>query len=138
MRKASALVIASALWWVMGPFCTTLQRAEAATVQYQVVTNEIAAQQQDGTKVEVYRFDPAVYVAQQGDQVVMTFRGVKGHDHPIVLEGYDLRGVIHRNQVTTIKFKADKPGFFKLICTAHADAGHNGPMEAYLVVTPRR
>jgi heme/copper-type cytochrome/quinol oxidase subunit 2 len=55
-----------------------------------------------------------------------------------VLEGYDLRGVIHRNQVTTIKFKADKPGFFKLICTAHADAGHNGPMEAYLVVTPRR
>jgi plastocyanin len=123
--------------WFVAPFVGAAQRAEAATVQYQIVTNEIAAKQKDGQKVEVYRFDPAVYVAEEGDDVVLKFRGVKGHDHPIVLEGYDLKNVIHRNQVTTLKFKANKPGFFKLICTAHPDADHQGPMEAYLVVTPK-
>ncbi len=136
MREISALLLAGAVCWFVAPFVANTPRAEAATVQYQIVTNEIAAKQKDGTKVEVYRFDPAVYVAQEGDDVVLTFRGVKGHDHPIVLEGYNLKNVIHRNQVTTLKFKADKPGFFKLICTAHPDASHEGPMEAYLVVTP--
>jgi plastocyanin len=114
-----------------------IPEASAATRTYQVVTNEIAAKQKDGSTIEVYRFDPAVYVAGQGDDVVIKIRGLKGQDHPVELEGYGIQGVVHRNQVTTIKLKAHKAGFFRLICTAHADAAHEGPMEAYLVVTPK-
>lgn len=111
--------------------------AHAETVTYQIVTNEISAQQKDGAKTEVYRFDPAVYVVQQGDDVVLNILGLKGHDHPIVLQGYDIHDVIHRNQVTTLRFRANKAGFFQLICTSHADAQHEGPMEAYVVVLPK-
>ncbi|GMA51704.1 hypothetical protein GCM10025857_30610 [Alicyclobacillus contaminans] len=111
--------------------------AHAAVDTYQVVTNEISAKQPGGGTVDVYRFDPAVYVAEQGDEVVLQFRGLKGHDHPIVLDGYNLHATVRRNERTTLRFIADKPGFFHLICTAHADAAHEGPMEAYLVVTPK-
>lgn len=112
--------------------------AHADEVSYSVVTNEIKAKQTDGQAKEVYRFDPAVYVANEGDDVTLRFYGLKGHDHPIYLEGYDVRDVIHRNQVTTMKFHADKPGFYRLVCTAHKDAAHKGPMEAYVVVIPKR
>ncbi|MCL6636724.1 MAG: cupredoxin domain-containing protein [Alicyclobacillus sp.] len=123
--------LAAAALWLYGPV------ASAATVSYQVVTNEISAKQPGGGKVEVYRFDPAVYVAMQGDDVELHLHGLKGHDHPVVLEGYNVNGVIHRGQETVLKFKADKPGFYRLVCTAHADAAHVGPMEGYLLVFPR-
>ncbi len=110
----------------------------AESVSYQVLTNEIAAKQTDGSTTEVYRLDPAVYVAAEGDDVTLRIRGLKGHDHPLVLEGYNLHTVVHRNEVTTLHFKATKPGFFRIICTAHADANHEGPMEGYLLVIPER
>ena len=110
----------------------------ANTVTYQIVTNEIAAKQTDGSKVEVYRFDPGVWVVNEGDDVVLKIRGVKGHDHPVVLEGYQVNGVVHRNQTTDLRLKANKPGMFHLICTSHADAAHNGPMEGYLIVVPQK
>jgi plastocyanin len=110
--------------------------AMAKTVTYQVVTNEIKANQKDGSSIEVYRFDPAVYVATEGDDVNLEIRGLKGHDHPVVLEGYNVKGVVHRNQVTKLEIHSAKPGFYRLICTVHADAAHEGPMEAYLVVIP--
>lgn len=130
-RAVVALLGFSALSWAIAPL-----EASAAPVTYQVVTDEIKADQGKGKVVEVYRFDPSVYVVNQGDDVTLRFRGVKGHDHPIELEGYHLKGVIHRNEVTTLNFKASKPGFYRLVCTAHADANHDGPMEAYLVVVP--
>ncbi|MCL6516315.1 transcriptional regulator [Alicyclobacillus sp.] len=110
----------------------------AATVTYRVVTNEIAAKQADGSEKEVYRFDPAVYVANEGDDVELHLYGLRGHDHPFVLEGYNVRGVIHRNQETVVRVHADRPGYFRLVCTSHADAAHEGPMEAYLIVIPRQ
>ncbi|WDL95715.1 hypothetical protein [Alicyclobacillus sp. ALC3] len=109
---------------------------DGQTVTYQIVTNEIKARQADGSNVEVYRFDPGVFVVRQGDTVNLRIRGVKGHDHPVVLEGYNVRGVVHRNQTTTLSFRADKVGIYRLICTIHADAAHEGPMEGYLVVVP--
>lgn len=134
MKVALTVMVA----WALAPFFAPVQHASAETVTYQVVTNEITANQKNGDKTEVYRFDPAVYVVHQGDDVVLSIRGVKGHDHPISLEGYQIHDVVHRNEVTTVKFKADKAGFFRLICTAHADSSHEGPMEAYLVVTPNK
>jgi heme/copper-type cytochrome/quinol oxidase subunit 2 len=47
-----------------------------------------------------------------------------------------LHAVIHRNQTTTLSFQANKVGTYRLICSTHADAAHEGPMEAYLVVLP--
>lgn len=106
------------------------------TKTYQVVTNEIVGKSADGKETEVYRFDPAVFVANQGDDVTIKIHGLKGHTHPVVLEGYGVRGVVERNQTLTLHVHADKPGMFRLICTTHADRAHEGPMEGYLVVVP--
>lgn len=110
--------------------------ARANVVTYQIVTNEIKAKQSDGTVVEVYRFDPGVFVVPQGTDVSLQIRGLKGHLHAVVLEGYDVRGVVRRNQTTTLHIHADKAGVYRLRCTTHADAAHEGPMEGYLVVLP--
>lgn len=110
--------------------------AHAAAATYEVVTNEIAAKQTDGSYVEVYRFDPGVFVVEEGDEVTLKLRGLKGQVHPVVLEGYHLKTVINRNEVATLHFRATKPGMFRLVCTAHADAAHEGPMEGYFIVMP--
>lgn len=107
------------------------------SVIYHIVTNEVSAKQKDGSEVEVYRFDPGVFVASQGDDVKLEIRGVKGHDHPVVLKGYGVSGTVHRNQTLDLHFRADKPGIFPLVCTLHPDAQHQGPMEGYLVVVPK-
>ncbi|MCL6454912.1 MAG: hypothetical protein K6T78_14995 [Alicyclobacillus sp.] len=121
--------------WVAGGM--SVPQAHAASVTYQILTNELKAKQ-DGAEHEVYRFDPAVYVVNQGDDVTLQIRGFKGHDHPVLLEDYNLRTVVHRNQVTTLHFQASLPGFHRLVCTEHLDAQHEGPMEAYLVVIPSK
>jgi plastocyanin len=110
---------------------------ERGHATYQIVTNEIAAKQPDGRVIEVYRFDPSVYVVNQGDEVELRIRGLKGRDHPVVLEGYGLRGVVRKNQVLTLRLRAERAGIFRLVCTSHADAEHEGPMEGYLVVVPK-
>jgi plastocyanin len=109
---------------------------QGQTVTYQIVTNEIKAKQTDGSNVEVYRFDPGVYVVRQGDQVNLRIYGLNGHNHPVLLEGYNVQAVVHRNQTTTLSFRATKTGTYRLICTSHMDAAHEGPMEGYLVVMP--
>lgn len=108
------------------------------TDTYQILTNEIEAKQPDGTSTDLYRFDPGVYVANQGDEVVLKIHGVKGKAHPVVLEGYNVGGVVKKGQTLTLEFRADKPGLYRLICTAHPDLAHGGPMEGYLFVVPAR
>jgi hypothetical protein len=128
-------------WSVLASTLVTLgcviPQVSAKTITYQIVTNEISAKDPDGSKTEVYRFDPAIYPVFQGDDVVLQIYGVKGHDHPILLEGYNIRGVIHRHQLTTLRFHADKLGVFRLICLAHPDMAHHGPMEAYVIVSKK-
>lgn len=106
-------------------------------VTYQIVTNEIQTKLPTGKTMEVYRFDPGVFVVEQGTNVELKLIGVKGHDHPVTLEGYNVSGTIKKNTATSLKFTADKPGVFRLICVAHADVEHQGPMEGYLVVVPK-
>lgn len=124
-----------AVWW--GDPSATVA-AHAQSVSYQIITNEVKAKQSNGSEIEVYRFDPAVFVVNEGDDVTLQIRGFKGHDHPVVLEGYNLKAVVHRNQTTSLKFHAAKPGFYRLLCTSHIDAAHEGPMEGYVVVVPAK
>jgi plastocyanin len=132
--KVAALVLSAGV--CLATMAVSEPVAFAKTVTYQVVTNEISAKQTNGSKVEVYRFDPAVYPVTQGDEVVLRIRGVKGHQHDIVLDKYNLKATVNRNETTEMRFRADKPGVYRLICLTHKDEFHEGPMEGYLVVIP--
>jgi plastocyanin len=135
----SILNVLTAVSTMLAPFPVTVPRVPESvhSVVYQVMTNEIATEMPSGQEIEVYRFDPGVFVVDQGDEVVLKFYGLKGHEHPIVLDGYNVHAVIRKNELTALTFKADKPGLFRLWCTAHPDVFHNGPMEGYVVVLPK-
>lgn len=83
-------------------------------------------------ETSTYRWDPGVIVVNQGDEVELKIFGVNGKEHPASIEGYVPSFKVMRGQLTTVSFKADKVGTFKIVCTAHLPS-----MEGYLMVLPR-
>ena len=82
--------------------------------------------------VETYRFTPGTLVVNEGDTVTLEIAGINGKEHPFHIEGYDVRGVVKRGEITRVTFNADKAGLFKLVCDIHLPT-----MEADLVVLNR-
>jgi len=72
---------------------------------------------------------PFVY---QGDDVELQIWGVNGKEHPGRIEGYDKAFGVQRGQLTTVSFKADKAGVFRILCDIH-----NPSMTGTLVVLGR-
>ena len=83
-------------------------------------------------QVETYRFDPGTVVVNEGDTVTLEIVGINGKEHPITIDGYGLSTVLKRGEVRRLKFLADKPGIFRVMCAIHKPS-----MEAALVVLKR-
>ena len=67
----------------------------------------------------------------QGDKVTLEVLGINGASHPTTIEGYDISFEVKRGQLNRVTFTADKPGVFRIICSAHQPA-----MTGQLVVLP--
>jgi plastocyanin len=83
-------------------------------------------------EVSTYRWMPSQILVNQGDDVTLEYIGINGAEHPALIEGYNLKFVVKRDQVTTVSFKADKPGVFRIYCSAHHPSMHGE-----LIVLPR-
>jgi len=83
-------------------------------------------------EVSTYRWMPSQIVVNQGDEVTLEYIGINGAEHPSVIEGYDKSFNVKRGQVTTLTFKADKAGLFRILCGAHHPSMHGE-----LIVLPR-
>ena len=81
--------------------------------------------------VETYRWLPSEITVVEGDKVTLEILGVNGALHPSRIEGYDLKFDVKRGQLTTVTFRADKPGIFKVVCDVHGPA-----MTGSLIVLP--
>jgi plastocyanin len=58
---------------------------------------------------------------------------VNGKEHPGRIEGYEKTTFnVKRGQLTTVSFKADKAGVFRILCDLHQPS-----MTGQLVVLPR-
>ncbi|GIQ71027.1 hypothetical protein DUZ99_01575 [Xylanibacillus composti] len=111
--------------------------ADAAPDQPRVihmVTGEFEAEVAEDKEIEAYRWDPGTIVVNQGEHVKLSILGVNGKSHPFYIEGTSIKGEVKQGQETVIDLKFDKTGTYRLICLAHPDANHNGPMIAYIVV----
>ncbi|MBI4674873.1 MAG: hypothetical protein HY741_24800 [Chloroflexi bacterium] len=82
--------------------------------------------------VETYRWDSSTVVVNEGDDVTLEVIGINGKEHPTTIEGYNVNFAVQRGKLTKVNFKADKPGIFKIICSAHQPS-----MTADLVVLAR-
>ena len=80
-------------------------------------------------EVATYRWEPGTVVVNQGDVVTLEIIGINGKEHPISIEGYDVRDLVTRGHITRVTFTADKAGIFKIICDAHLPS-----MQSELVV----
>ncbi|WP_058303184.1 cupredoxin domain-containing protein [Gorillibacterium timonense] len=89
---------------------------------------------QNGKEVEAYVWHPGTVIAEKGETVTLRIRGINGASHPFYIEGTDVKGVVKKGMTTSVTFTPPKEGTYRIICTEHPDAAHNGPMIAYLVV----
>lgn len=70
-------------------------------------------------ETSTYRWEPGVVVVYQGDDVELQIWGVNGAEHPGKIEGYEKAFNVKRGQLTTISFKADRAGVFRILCDVH-------------------
>lgn len=99
-----------------------------------LVTGEFEAKMADGKEIEAYRWDPGTIVVNKGEKIKLIIRGVSGASHPFIIEGLNIKGEVKQGRETTVTFRADKEGTYRIICLTHPDAEHNGPMIGYIVV----
>lgn len=83
-------------------------------------------------ETSTYRWAPETVTVYQGDDVELKVFGVNGSEHVSTIEGYVDNFNVKRGQLTTVSFKADKVGVFKITCKTHQPA-----MEGHLIVLPR-
>ena len=85
-------------------------------------------------EVSAYQWQPGFVLANQGEDVTLEIIGINGAEHPSSIEGLGVPPfTVRRGQVTTVNFRANRPGFYRIICHTHQPT-----MVGYLVVLPRR
>lgn len=99
-----------------------------------MVTGEFKSTLQDGTEIESYIWHPGTIPVRKGEQVNLKIYGVNGAQHNFIIEGINVKGTVNKGEETTVSFKADKEGIYRIICTDHPIHEHRGPMIAYIVV----
>ncbi|MCI3923091.1 cupredoxin domain-containing protein [Paenibacillus sp. TRM 82003] len=99
-----------------------------------MVTGEFSATTKDGKKIEAYRWDPGTVFVNKGENVKLKLYGVNGENHPFLIEGLNIQGVVKKGEETVVNFHASKEGIYRIICLTHPDAANEGPMIGYIVV----
>jgi plastocyanin len=99
-----------------------------------MVTGEFKSTTDDGKEIEAYRWDPGTIFLEKGEKIRLKILGVNGKEHPFIIEGTDIKGVVKKGEETVVPLQFEKEGTYRLICLTHPSAEHNGPMIAYIVV----
>ena len=68
---------------------------------------------------ETYRFDSAVVVACEGEEVTLNIFGVNAAYHDITIKAFQQNFRVSRGQLSTVTFMAKKAGIFPIICITH-------------------
>ncbi|KAA0550042.1 hypothetical protein FZW96_01475 [Bacillus sp. BGMRC 2118] len=107
---------------------------EHEVYSFHMVTGEFSGKTDDGKELEAYRFDPGTIVVPAGKDIKLSIVGVNGKEHPFFIEGTNAKGNVKKGEETVLNLHFKKEGTYRLICTAHPDKEHNGPMIGYIIV----
>lgn len=131
-------LVAISGWYMMQPGAITTIGSQIDGKQKKfvinLVTGEFKATTEDGREIEAYRWDPGTINVPQGEKVTLSIYGVNGKEHPFIIEGTDYKGTVKKGKETVLEVLFEEEGIYRLICLAHPDIKHNGPMIAYIVV----
>jgi plastocyanin len=85
-------------------------------------------------EISSYQWQPSFILATEGEDVTLEVVGINGAEHQGFVEGISVPAfTVKRGQITTVNFRAARPGFYRLVCTNHLPT-----MVGFLVVLPRR
>jgi plastocyanin len=130
------MLIAISSWFLLkaGDTAVFNQQASEKPREIHMVTVEYKSTMKDGTKMEVYRWDPGTIKVEAGEKVNLFISGINGEEHPFYIEGTDIKGNVKKGEETMVPLHFEKEGTYRLICEIHGDRKHNGPMIAYIEV----
>ncbi|CAH2714311.1 hypothetical protein BACCIP111895_01472 [Neobacillus rhizosphaerae] len=134
---AVGVVLASISAWFMlkaGDKTVFNQQSDTSIREIHMVTVEFKSKMKNGKEIEAYRWDPGSISLKQGEKVKLFISGINGEKHPFYIEGTKIKGTVKKGEETIVPLKFDKQGTYRLICEAHSDRAHNGPMIADIVV----
>lgn len=81
--------------------------------------------------IRSFAFQPSQIVVHQGDMVTLNFVGAQGDHHEIEVEGIE-KFTIHRGEIHTVTFTANKVGTIDYYCHIHMPN-----MEGQILVLPK-
>ena len=114
---------------------TTFNQSEKGHArEIHLVTGEFKAKKEDGQEIEAYRWDPGTIFVNKNEKVILRILGVNGREHPFIIEGTTIEGVVKQGEESVIEVQFNKEGVYRLVCLTHPDKHSNGPMIAYIVV----
>lgn len=131
------MVIASASIWFFansGSVSVFSQEKSETVREIHMVTGEFKSKLPDGKEIEAYRWDPGTIFLEKDEKVNLKILGVNGDEHPFIIEGTEIKGMVKRGEETVVPLQFEKEGVYRLICLTHPDKEKNGPMIAYIVV----
>jgi plastocyanin len=129
------IAIIGSIWLSLKPDATPAIGGQNEQIrEIHLVTGEFKSTMEDGKEIEAYRWDPGTIFLEKGEKVSLKILGVNGKEHPFIIEGTDIKGVVKKGKETVVPLQFDKEGTYRLICLTHPTAEHNGPMIAYIVV----
>jgi heme/copper-type cytochrome/quinol oxidase subunit 2 len=127
--------VSFSVWYMLKAADTVVFNQENSNIrEIHLVTGEYKTKLSNGKEIEAYRWDPGTISIEKNEKVRLVIYGVNGESHPFHIEGTTIKGTIKKGQETVIPLKFKKEGTYRLICHAHPDKDHNGPMIAYIVV----
>ncbi|MDE5415429.1 MAG: hypothetical protein LPK26_11740 [Bacillaceae bacterium] len=133
---AIAVLFIGFSWYIFNSRAVTEAGSQTVAEKFEIhmVTSEIKSKTDDGKVIESYRWDPGTIYVPKDKKVSLTIYGVNGKEHPFIIEGTDVKGTVKKGEETVLDLHFTEEGIYRLICTAHANKDHNGPMIAYIIV----
>lgn len=128
------MILISSIWLFVRQEALPASLAGDQLREIHLVTAEFKTKTDDGKEIEAYRWDPGTVYVEKDEKVLLRIYGINGHEHPFIIEGTDIEGVVKKGQETTVELQFKEEGVYRLVCLTHPDIGSNGPMIANIVV----
>nr|WP_316245675.1 cupredoxin domain-containing protein [Robertmurraya massiliosenegalensis] len=129
-----ATIVASSIWLLLSKDTISTVAQTEQLREIHLVTTEFKTKTEDGKEIEAYRWDPGTIYVGKNEKVLLRLYGINGHEHPFIIEGTDIKGVVKKGEETTVELQLKEEGVYRLVCLTHPDMGSNGPMVANIVV----
>ncbi|MEW8988122.1 MAG: cupredoxin domain-containing protein, partial [Bacillus sp. (in: firmicutes)] len=117
------IAIVGSIWLSLKPDATPAIGGQNEQIrEIHMVTGEFKSTMEDGKEIEAYRWDPGTIFLEKGEKVSLKILGVNGKEHPFIIEGTDIKGVVKKGKETVVPLQFDKEGTYRLICLTHPSA----------------